>query len=59
LENLNRNKENSAKMSKLNNSLRMLKLEFKALREKQREETKSVTNQHEQILRLEDKAKKL
>lgn len=44
LENLNRNKENSAKMSNLSNQLKIMKQQFKEMRELQREDNKLIKN---------------
>lgn len=46
-------------MSKLNVQLRKDKTEFKNLREVQRELNNVIKNQHEAIMRMEDRCKKI
>lgn len=59
LDHLDKNKENSTKMSNLNNQLRLAKIEFKRLKDMQREENRIVNSQHENIVRMEEKCKKI
>ena len=59
LENLNRNKENSNKISNLSEQLRVQKTEFKKMKEQSLYEEKIVKHQHEAVMRLEEKCKKI
>ncbi|CDW74028.1 UNKNOWN [Stylonychia lemnae] len=59
LENLNRNKENSNKISNLSNQLRVQKDEYKRLKDLNLQDQKLMKQQHEQVMRLEEKCKKI
>lgn len=59
LDNLNRNKENSSKISNLSNQLRVQKDEYKKLKDLHLQDQKLLKQQHEQKVRLEEKCKKI
>jgi hypothetical protein len=55
---LSKDKESSDKVSNLNTALRKMKIEYKQLKEQHRQDDALTKNNHEQIMRIEERCKK-